>query len=274
MNSADKTAPFYEVRCASLPVEALGALADLRGRADMQVTLADGRAWLRWQAESGLMPQLLARQILPVEGVELFTERGGEWYRLGAHLPAFGVPFRDGTTGVSLDRMVIPSKLVVLRPDEGVSDPLRIRLVRDTGEHARPATAFRCALSVLASWAEGAPSAQLSPLQVAWRAASDRDIGSSEVMVLGLPGTLPLLPESVRYWGKRLLIPLGFRAEPDLPEEAIRVVAEAGEGDLAVLDDDGLELIAGELFTPLSRAAVRLGVRGLTGRGPEGGSGE
>ena len=48
------------------------------------------------------------------------------------------------------------------------------------------------------------------------------------MLVIGAPGTLPLLPESVRYWGSELLVPLGFRAEPDLPEAAIRGVAGAG----------------------------------------------
>jgi hypothetical protein len=268
MNNADHTPTWKEIQCASLPVPALAALADLRGRAEIQVLLAADRAWICWPAEPGLIPELMARRILSVEGVELFTLRAGEWYRLGDHLPAFGVPFRGGTTGVPLDRMVVPSKLSVLRPRDGVSNALCVRLVRDAEERVRPATAFRCALPALAAWALQATTAELSHLQAAWLAPSDGENGSAEVLVIGGPGTLPLLPESVRYWGVGLLIPLGFRSDPDLPEAAIRGVAGAGDGDLAVLDDDGLELIAREWFKPLTRAAVRLAHRSVAG--PEG----
>jgi MoxR-vWA-beta-propeller ternary system domain bpX2 len=271
VNRADKTALLKDVRCASLPVEALGALADLRGQAEIRVTLAGGLAWIHWPLDAGPQLELLARRILSVEGVEIFTERAGEWYRLGEHLPAFGVPFRGGTTGVPLEQIVIPSKISVSRPGEGANESLRVRLVRDLQERVRPATAFRCPLSVLASWADTATSAQLNVLQGAWRAASGGEPGEAVVLVVGHPGALPLVPESVRYWGDGLLIPLGFRAEPDLPESAIRGVAGAGEGDLAILDLDGLELIAHDLFKPLSRSAIRLARAGSIGAGSAGG---
>ena len=84
-------------------------------------------------------------------------------------------------------------------------------------------------------------------------------------------GELPLLPESVRYWGTDLLVPLGFRADPELPEGAIRRVVGAGDGDLVVLDEEGFELIARDAFKPLSRAGIRLARGGLLGAWAVGG---
>ena len=81
-------------------------------------------------------------------------------------------------------------------------------------------------------------------------------------------GELPLLAESVRYCGTDLLVPVGFRADPELPEGAIRQVAGAGPGDLVVLDEGGIELIARDAFQPLSRAGIRLAHGSLLRQGP------
>jgi hypothetical protein len=271
VNAADKPAPWKNIRCASMPVDDLGVLADLRGRADIRVAVAGGRAWIGWGSDSEVVPELLAGRILPIEGVELFIERDGEWYRLGEHLPAFGVPFRNGTAGVSLDRIVIPGRLSVLRPGRAEGEPLCVRLVRDREERVRPASALTSSYEVFLRWAEGATSAQIGPLQIVSRVESDGDDGGAEVLVLGSPGTLPPLALSVRYWGVGVLIPLGFRAEPDLPEAAIRQAAGAGVGDLVVMDEDRLELIARELFKPLTRAGIRLGRPSSTGVSQDGG---
>jgi hypothetical protein len=270
VSRADAKTSWKDIRCASLRVGDLPVLADLRGRAEIGVLVEGERAWVWWQAGAEVVPDLVARRILPAEGVELFTERGGQWYRLGEHLPAFGVPFRDGAIGVPLDRVVIPDRLSVLRPGELVGEPMRIRLVREEGKAVRPATALRCALAVLGDWAEAATTAQLTPLQGAWRKASDGEEEDDEVLVVGPPGALPLLHESVRYWGTGLWIPLGFRAEPELPERAIRGAAGAGEGDLAILDESGFELIDRAAFEPLTRAGVRLARGGPGGARPDG----
>ncbi len=234
--------------------------------------LAGDRAWVCWPADSEMIPEVLIGQILPLEGVELFTERGGHWYRLGEHLPAFGVPFRDGTDGVLLDRLLIPGTLSAQRPERRLSDALRVGLVRDDRQVFRPATAFLCSLRVLFVWAEQASSSQLTSLQGAWRIASDGEERDADAFVLGTAGDLPLLPESVRYWGTDLLVPVGFRADPDLPEPAFRRVVGAGVGDLVVLDVDGFELIERDAFKPLSRAGIRLARGGLWGPWPREGS--
>jgi MoxR-vWA-beta-propeller ternary system domain bpX2 len=108
-------------------------------------------------------------------------------------------------------------------------------------------------------------------LHGAWRKAGDGE-GDAEAFVVGSPGKVPLLLESVRYWGTDLLVPLGFRADPDLPEQAIRRVVGAGEGDLVVLDREGFELIARSTFKPLDRAGVRLARGGFGASWPREGS--
>jgi hypothetical protein len=270
MKHTDVTTAWKEIRCASMLAHDLRVLADLRGRVELRVLFAGDRAWVFWPADSEMIPEVLVGRILPLEGVDLYTERGGRWYRLGEHLPAFSVPFRDGADGVLIDRILFPGKLSAQRPERRFSDAVRAGLVRDEREGFRPATALSCSLQVLCVWAEQATSSQLSSLQGAWRIASDEeeDEKAAEAFVLGAAGELPLLPESVRYWGNELLIPVGFRADPDLPERAFRRVVGAGLGDLVVLNEDGFELIARDAFKPLIRAGIRLARGGFSGPWP------
>jgi MoxR-vWA-beta-propeller ternary system domain bpX2 len=272
VTTTDVTTDWKEVRCASLRADDLRVLADLRGCADVRVLLAGDRAWVSWSADTEMARAILVGRILPLEGVELFTERDGLWYRLGEHLPALDVPFRNGADEVLLDRLLIPGKLSAQRPERRVTDAVRVRLVRDEREGFRPATAFRCSLQALAVWAEQATSSQITSLQGAWRTASDGVAEHADAIVLGAAGELPLLPESVRYWGTALLVPVGFRADPELPEGAIRRAVGAGLENLVVLDEDGFELIARDAFKPLSRAGIRLARGGCLVPGPREGS--
>jgi len=271
-DASDMTARWTDVRCASIPVEQLSLLADLRGRADgVRVSIADGIAWVYWEPESEQMHAILVRRLMPLPGVRLFTERGGRWYRLGECLPDFGVPVCDGSAGVPLDRIILPTPIQAHRPEGLPAVSLRIRLVRAERSQARPASALRCPLEAIADWAERATSAQLARLQGGWSRGSGHGEGEAEVQVLGTPGSIPLLPDGVRFWGTDLLIPLGFRADPDLSEPALHRALGAGAGDLAVLDHDGFELIARRIFKPISRAGIRLAWEGNKGAGPVGG---
>jgi hypothetical protein len=269
------TAHWKDVRCACIPARDLPVLAELRGRAEIRVMITGERAWVWWGPESSLQEEILVRRILPLSGVELFTQRGGRWYRLAEHMPAFDVPKWDVSTGIPLERLIVPAPVGSEPPGPLLVDPLQIRLVRDERGVAQPATALRCALSSLRKWADGATSAQLAPLEAAWTrgdSCDQSDRGANpEVLVLGPPGTVPLLPDGVRFWGRDLLIPLGFRAAPDLPETAHLGALGAGSGELAVVDEDGVELIARGAFERLSRAAIRLACASIQGVGrPEG----
>jgi hypothetical protein len=128
-----------------------------------------------------------------------------------------------------------------------------------------------CGLDRLSSWAEQATSARLASLRAAWTAGPGGEPGADEVLVLGAPGSLPELLGGLRFWGVDLLVPLGLRPEPELPEPALCRAAGAGSNDLVVLDGQGYELISRDAFQPMSRAGIRLARGGMVpGRG-EGG---
>jgi hypothetical protein len=50
--------------------------------------------------------------------------------------------------------------------------------------------------------------------------------------------------------------------EPALPEPALLEAVGVGADELVLLDPDGAEVVPGDMFEPLSRAAVRLAVGG------------
>ena len=123
----------------------------------------------------------------------------------------------------------------------------------------RPWRRVRCELhaGAIVIWAERATTAELLAVRGAWIRPADPEDKQAQVLLLGPAGSLPALEEGTRFWGTELLVPLGFRAEPDLPAAAIRRAAGATADELAVLDEDGIELIPRAIFKPLSRAAVR-----------------
>ncbi len=259
------TATWKDVRRASIPVADLPALAELRGRGAIRVFTAGDVAWISWDPGSELMQEMLVRRILPLAKAVLYTEREGCWYRLAEHLPCFDVPRGDGSDWPMLERTIFPEPVQTTRPRGRLHDPIRIRLVRDATMPPRPASALRCTLETLAAWAERATSAAIGAVSGAWIRPEAPGGPEGLVLVTGPAGSLPALEEGVRFWGTELLLPLGFRAEPDLPHSAIRRAAGATSDELAVLDDEGIEIIPRAIFKPLSRAAVRLMLLGERG---------
>ena len=73
---------------------------------------------------------------------------------------------------------------------------------------------------------------------------------------------MPLLPSTRRYWGEAVLVPLGLRPEPNLPESALREALAVGEGDILLLDAGRVEVVPGSVFRPLTRAGLLLAGRG------------
>lgn len=231
-----------QVCCASLPATALAVLADLRRSGGIRVTLAGERAWVRWRVES----DAVLERVFPVPGVELFERRDGRWYRPGHHLPAFDVPLRDDDEGQALGSVLVPDRIVAPPPGRMSAPPARFRLVRD--DRARASSALTCGLDLLAHWAETATTVQIAALS----AARDDD----RVLVMGR--NLPPLTGGERLWGTRVLVPLGYRPEPDLSERALRRVFEVEQDTLLWLRADGVEFVPDEAFRPLSRAGIRL----------------
>jgi hypothetical protein len=236
-----------KVCCASLPAEALPCLASVRARAGVRVVPAGDRTWVFWQAGDEDVLQC----VLPVRGAELFARRDQHWHRVGHHLPAFDVP--DPAVGTVLASHLAPAPVEPARqPVDGWS-PVPLALVPDG--QARPATALRGALGELARWADLATTRQLAGLRGAWL---------GDAMIL-LGERLPALPGGERFWGSAVLLPLGYRAEPALPEEALAQVLGLREGELALIDATGVEVIGQAVFAPLTRAGVRRAARERNG---------
>jgi hypothetical protein len=228
---------------ASLPPDALAALAGLRRRRDVTVRRHAGRAWVRWPSGDDAVLACL----LPVAGADFFLRRGDHWYRPGEHLPAFGLPPDDG--GQPLDQALFPTRVEPTPVGDPVIIPQQIVLVRDTTP--RPAAALRCRLAEVGRWADTATTAELAAVRGA----------CCDGTVLLLGARLPALAGAERFWGAAVLVPLGLRFEPALPEAALREALGVDAGELLVLTPGAAEAVSRDALRPLTRAGVRLAVR-------------
>jgi hypothetical protein len=235
--------PLDNVCCASLPRDALAVLADLRCQPEVRVAWAGDRAWLYWAAGD----EAVLRRLLPVPGVKLYERRGELWFRPGQALPVFDLP--EDLSTQSLERALTPAPFHAELPGRLEVLPIRLRLVRE--QSVRPAAALRCRLAELVAWAETATSRQLAGLRAA-RAGS-------EVLVVGT--RLPPIPGAERFWGQRVLIPLGHRVEPALPESALYEALGVDGEAIVLFRETDVEIVAESALQPLSRAGARLALR-------------
>jgi hypothetical protein len=231
-----------DICCVSLPRELLGALATVRDVPGVEVALAGKRAWVRWEAGDVRM----VRAVLPINGAELFVVRAGQWYRYGQHLPAFDFP--RNADYWPLSQVLTPAPFRTDLP-EFEPQPAALTLVADC--RPRPATALCCEVEPLAAWADTVPAARLTELRAA----------RCDERLLLLGTRLPALASSQRFWGTNVLTPLGYRADPDLPAEAIRAAIGIAGDELLLLDGTQVEVIATSAFRPLSRAQLRLALQ-------------
>ena len=265
--------PWQDVRCASIPEEDLSVLADLRREPGIRVTVERGRAWVSWEdgPDSDATRRILLERLLPLAGAEIFARLEGRWRRPGHRLPAFDVPIGDGPHGMPLARAILPEPLEIVPPPADDPRPVRLRLVRDDRGIIRPATAVRCRLADLLVWADRAPSGWIESLSGAWSAPQGGNPAEAEVIVLAGgdararsasqpagSGLLPPFDCGLRFWGNEVLIPLGYRADPELIDRALREALSAGPDDLVLLDHGGPERIPRQAFRPLCRSSIRL----------------
>lgn len=234
--------PLDDVCCACFPAAALSRLAPLRAHTGIRVQLAGERAWLWWTAGDAFVLQ----RVLALHGAEVFARRDGLWYRPGQHVPAFEVPVEDEAQ--PLAHILTPAP-VQAESGEPAVVPLTVGLVRD--DRPRAATALCCPLPDLTRWVEQATSKHLATLEAV--CTGDR------VLLRG--SHLPALAVGERYWGRGILIPLGFRLHPELSGGVLREALRLPSHEIALLSDAGFEAIDARLFQPLTRASARLAVR-------------
>jgi hypothetical protein len=230
--------PLDACRAARVPATGLEALAPLRARGGVRVVRGDP-VWVAWDGER---PDVIAA-LLTVPGAELFESRDGRWFRPGAHLPAFNLP--PAGEPVLLDRAILPAPIEPLEPADREPRRAPLRLVRC--DVPRPTTVLRCPIAALRPWADTATSAEIAAVRAARNGDAAWLMGSK----------LPAIVGAERFWGDRVLIPLGFRADPDWPEAALREAAGVGPDETLVLAEQGSEAIPADAFKPLTRAAIR-----------------
>ncbi len=231
---------FADVECACLPAGRMGRLASLRCQPGVEIALHDRDLWLRWPAGHDEVAGLL----FALGGARLFSQREGRWYAWGRAIPAFDVP--GNLRYRPLEQVILPERVEPLAADSFAAKPMTLRLVPD--DLARPTLAMRCSLSAFWTWAETMPACVL----LRYRAA----LGGARLFVLGKK--LPWIEGSERFWGRRVLIPLGYRPDPNLSETSLRLLSGTADSNLLVLHDAGCETIPQDHFTPLTHAALRL----------------
>lgn len=234
--------PLSACRAARLPADELAALAPLRAKGGVRVIPGEP-SWVTWDGDR---PDVVAA-LVTVPGVELFEPRDGRWFRPGAQMPAFDVP--PAEEPVVLDRAVVPAAFTAVEPGDQPVRRVPLALVRC--ERPRPATALRCAVAALRPWADRALTAEIAGV----KAARCGDVA----WLLG--GSLPVIPGAERFWGERVLVPLGWRPDPDWPEATLREAAAVGPDELLVLTPGAAEAISTDAFKLLTRGTVRRAVR-------------
>ena len=269
------TDPWAAVTAARLPAGRLDALAPVRDRGDVVVFPAGDVAWVRWAASHAEV----IRCLLPVAGVELFTTRAGEWYRFGRRVPVADRP-PDGD-GRSLAGLLVPGPIVPVPPPEDGVEPVALTLVRST--EPRPVTALTCELADLGGWANTATTAELRAVRgavcgtrVVLRGTGRAGVGQDFILSPPQPdrrsaagqvanlshAALPSIPGATRLWGESVLVPIGFRPDPDLPPGMIRAAVRAADDEIVLLTETGADLVSVAVFEPLTRAGLRLRLRG------------
>jgi hypothetical protein len=231
---------FDSVTCASLPVDALPLLAPLRCDPGVSVALHSGRLWVRFDAGT----DRVLRTLLPLSHIDLFVAREGVWHRYGQSLPAFDFP--HDAHFQALHQAIFPAPVQPAPAGVAPVTPLRLTLRRD--DRSRPTTAMLCPLAALQEWADTVSTPRLDRLHGVTR--------GTEILVIG--ANLPALTDGERFWGRLMLVPLGFCPHPDLPEADLREAAGVAVEELLVLRHECAMAVPRTALGRLSRAALRL----------------
>lgn len=222
---------------ARIPVPALALAGRFRGSGRIRAYLDGSTVWLRFDAPA---PDIVSA-LLPAPGAVFYGQAGKHWRRCGSLIDA-QVPV-DGYAPI--ESIIFPAAAPAPEPAPGLPAPVPLQLA--PSDRPEPASALLCKAADVATWAALAPELQFGGL---WAARA-----GGAVLLLG--DALPPI-EGRRFWGGRVLLPLGLRASPDLPESALAEVLAVPEQCIALLDES-LELIPLSVFAPLSRASARLG---------------
>jgi hypothetical protein len=232
--------PLTDVCLANVPAGGLALLATIRCVPGVYVVAEGDRFWIRWESADD---QVL-RTVLPVPGVRLYVRRQDRWYPAGGALPAFDVP--DQLPGKPLVGVLLPARAEPVPPPSGELQPVSLRLIPD--HSPRMVTACLCTPAELQQWADTVSVQRLAGLQAA----------CCEGQVLLLGKKLPLFREGRRFWGGRILAPVGWRPDPLLPESSLTEAVGLQEGEFLLWQEERVEVVPQAACQPLTRTRCRL----------------
>ena len=238
---------FANVERAAIPTAAMARLAVLRDRRGLEVALSGRHVWLRWPDGD----ESIAQTLFAIPGSRLFEMREGRWHEPNRSLPAFDMPEPQCRLRpiAAVDFAAAAIETTPATDFAPIAMPLA--LVADEHAIAPPTLAMTCPLDAFSAWAREVPPSRLRSLRAAR--------GGTRLFVLGK--SLPRIDGDERFWGRSVLVPLGFRPSPDFSESALRTLVGVAESDLLVIRKDGCERIAQDCFTTLSHGALRLAAR-------------
>jgi hypothetical protein len=103
-------------------------------------------------------------------------------------------------------------------------------------------------LTELGRWADRTSSARLASIQAAR--------SGDQILLLG--EHLPLLHPSERFWGRRILVPLGYALDPALPEGALSEALGLDAEEIVLVRSEQTQIISQTALQTLTRSAIRL----------------
>ena len=233
-----------QVHEARIRATDLTCLALLRDRPDIRVRLVEDVAWLNWTTSQADV----VRALVPLPGVTFFQSTHGLRRRFGSRLPTNEAP--PIAEERSLAGVLSPSLPAPVQPSGGAFAGVSLRLIRC--EFPQPTTALVCELAALRFFADTATTAELAG--VSGLRTGDRAI------LFGL--RLPLIPGAARFHGQDVLMPVGFRLEPELPAAVIRSAVSAKPHEVLLISETEFQLIPQDRAEPLTRAGIRLALAG------------
>ena len=228
-------------RAAHISRNNLAALAPLRRSKDLWVGETSTGVWVEWGSE---MPAVVSA-LLPVPGVVFYSKRGTDWLPIHAAIPDFTAPGFDESQMIAIDHAIVPEPISATPPQSACE---RVPVTLVPSDVPRRTTALRCDVPTLVGWSERATSWEIGRLRGA--------ICENRVLLRG--DSLPILAGAERFWGDRVLAPLGLRPEPAWPEKTLRESAGVDDSEILILTPQSAEAIPTSSLQPLSRAAIRM----------------
>ncbi len=234
------TKSMEHVCLACIPKSELGSLAAIRCTPGITAALDDNRAWISWRkGQEDVLTCLLS-----IPEVQLYEDRDGVRFALGSHLPAFHLP--DNLNYVQLANLIFPQAMKPVGISSLPIQRLSLDLVPES--KPQPTSALLTSIANVALWADSVSQVRLEKLRGAYK--------EEEIILFG--ENLPPFPESELFWGYRLLVPLGYRISPKLPESAYCQALELSADEVLLFRHQKKEIITRSALDPLSRASLHL----------------